>query len=146
MPSGSKPLPEPVLTKISSAIWRHEGRIYTCTVRASESESMSETLTKSCLHYIRGSDPRSSEAMAILEACSSDHAHGHLWACALHDLGRPRTSASEDFTTCSDELGLGRPRQKSRTRTRISVNTKHQFTCFDCVRARTRMLGPRSRM
>ena len=46
----------------------------------------------------------------------------------------------------SDELGHGRPRQKSWTRTRISVNTKHQFTCFDCVPARTRMLGPRSQM
>ena len=55
-------------------------------------------------------------------------------------------STSEEFATCSEELGLGSPRHKSRTQTRISVNTKHQFTCFDCVRAPTRMLGQRSRM
>ena len=82
----------------------------------------------------------------FLVACSSDHVHGRLWACALHNLEWTPTSVSEEIATCSDELGHGRPRQKSRTRTRISVNTKHQFTCFDCVRARTRILGPRSRM
>ena len=37
------------------------------------SESMSESLTEFCLHNIRGSDPRSSEAPAILVAHSSDH-------------------------------------------------------------------------
>ena len=82
----------------------------------------------------------------FLVACSSDHVNRLLWACALHNLGRTRTSESEEIDTCSNELGHGHPRQKSRTRTRISVNTKHQFSCFDCVRARTRMLGPRSRM
>ena len=97
-------------------------------------------------HGIRSSDPRLSEAMAILVACSSDHVHRRLWACALHNLGRTRTSAPEEIATCNDELGHGRPRQTSRTRTRISVNTKHQFTWFDCFRARTRMLRPRSRM
>ena len=110
------------------------------------SESVSELLTEFCLHYIRGSDPRLSEAMAILIACSSNHVHRRLSACALHNLRRTGTSASEEIATCSDELGHGSPRQKSRTRTRISVNTKHQFTCFDCVRARTRMLGPRFRL
>ena len=35
-------------------------------VRASASESVSEPLTELCLHYIRGLNSRSSEAMAIL--------------------------------------------------------------------------------
>ena len=114
------------------------GRIYTCTVRSSESESVSETPTELCLHYIRGSDPRSSEAMAILEACSSDHAHGHLWACALHDLGRPRprnslrarTRTSEtkvsdtDSDQCKHETSIHlfwlRPNSDSDARTEIS--------------------------
>ena len=38
--------------------------------RASVPESLSEPLTEFCLHYIRGLDQRSSEAMAILVACS----------------------------------------------------------------------------
>ena len=77
---------------------------------------------------------------------ASHHKKRRLWACTLHNLGRTRTSISEEIATCSDELGHGRPRQKSRTRTRTSVNAKQQFTCFDYVRARTRMLRPRSRM
>ena len=121
----------------------YQGCIYTYTVRVSVSESVSETLTELCLHYIRGSDPRQ---WPFLVACGSDHVNRQLWACASHNLGRTRKSESEEIATCSDELGHGRTRQKSQTRTRISVNTKHQFTCFDCVRARTRMLGPRSRM
>ena len=64
-----------------------------------------------CLHYIRGSDPRSSEA--ILVACSSDHRNRRLWACALQNLRQTRTSASEEIATCSDELRHGHPRQKS---------------------------------
>ena len=43
-----------------------EGLIYTYTARVSVSESVSEPLTELYLHYIRGSDPRSSEALAIL--------------------------------------------------------------------------------
>ena len=98
-------------------------------------------------HYgIRSSDPRLSEAMAILVACSNDHVHRRLWARAMHNLGRTRTFAYEEIVTCNGELGHGRPRQPSRTRTRISVNMKHQFIWFDCVRARTGMLRPRSRM
>ena len=120
------------------------GRIYTYTVRASVLESVSESLTEFCLHYIRSSDPRSSEAPAILVACSSDYVNRRLWASMR--IARTRTSASEEIATGSDELGHGRPRQKSRTQAQTSVNTKHQFTCFDCVRARTRMFGLRSRM
>ena len=122
------------------------GRIYTYTVRASVPVSVSEPLTEFCLHYIRGSDLRSSEAMTILVACSSDHVNRRLWACALHNLRRTRTSTSKEIATCNDEFGHGRPRQKSRTWTLISVNTKHQFTYFDCIRARARMLGLRFRM
>ena len=76
----------------------------------------------------------------------TNHMNRWLWACTFHNLGRTRMSASKEITTCSDELGHGCPRQKSRIWTRISVNKKHQFTCFDCVRARTQMLGPISRM
>ena len=70
------------------------------------------------------------------------HMNRQLWACALHNLGRTWTSTSKEIATCSDELGHGRMRQKFLTRTWISVNMKHQFTCFDCVWAQTRMLGP----
>ena len=108
------------------------------------SESVSETLTELCLHYIRGSDPWSPEAMAILVACSNDHVNRRLSACALYNLGRTRTS--EEIATCSDELGHGSQRQKTRTRTQISVNMKHHFSCFDCVQARTWIVGPRSGM
>ena len=86
------------------------------------------------------------KAMAIFIACSSDHVHRQLWACALHNLGRTLTSTSEAIATCGDELGHGCLRQKYSTQTSISVNRKHQFSCFDCVRARTRMLRPKSRM
>ena len=77
---------------------------------------------------------------------ASHHKKRRLWACTLHNLGQTRTSVSEEIATCSDELGHRRPRQKSQPRTRTSVNAKQQFTCFDYVRARTRMLRPRSRM
>ena len=54
----------------------------------------------------------------------------NCWACTLHNLGWTWTSVSEKIATCSDELGHGRPRKKYRTQTRVSVNTKHQFTSF----------------
>ena len=76
----------------------------------------------------------------------SNHVNSRLWVRTFHNLGGTRTSASEEMATCSDELGHRRPRQKSQTQNWISVNTKHQLTCFDCVRAWTRILGPRSRL
>ena len=40
MPSGNKPLPEPMLTKISVAIWRHKARIsFKDEIQASDSEN-----------------------------------------------------------------------------------------------------------
>ena len=59
---------------------------------------------------------------------TSDRVNRQLWACALHNLGQTQTSASKEIATRSNELRHGRPRQKSRTQTRISVNTKHWFT------------------
>ena len=76
-------------------------RIYTYTVQAFKPESGSESLTDFYLHYIQGSDPRLSEAMAILVACSSDHVDRRLWACAFHNLARTWMSASEEITTRS---------------------------------------------
>ena len=81
-----------------------------------------------------------------LVTCSSDRIKRRFWACVLHNLGRNQMSASKKIATRSDELRHGCPRQKSQTHTRISVNTKHWFTCFDCIWARTRLLGLRSRM
>ena len=82
----------------------------------------------------------------FLVACSSDHVNQWLSTWALHNLGRTRTSVSKEIATRSNELGHRCLRQKSWTRTQINVNTKHQFTCFHCVRAQARMLRPRSRM
>ena len=81
-----------------------------------------------------------------LVTCSSDRIKRRFWACVLHNLGRTQMSASKKIATRSDELRHGCPRQKSQTHTRISVNTKHWFTCFDCIWAWTRLLGLRSRM
>ena len=71
-----------------------------------------------------------SVVMATLVTCSSDYVNRQLWACALHNLGRTWTSVPEKIATCSDKLGHRCPRQKSRTQTQISVNTKHKFTGF----------------
>ena len=83
--------------------------------------------------------------------------HGHFgsmqWqpceqAAFGHAHIQPRTNLDVrvrgNHYICSDELGHGRPRQKFQTQTRISANTTHQFTCFDCVQAGTPMLGLRS--
>ena len=35
----------------------------------------------------------------FLVACSSDHVNRRLWACALHNLGRPRKSVSVEIAT-----------------------------------------------
>ena len=76
----------------------------------------------------------------------SNHVDMQLWARTLHNLGRTQMSASKEIATCSYQLGHGHLRLKSRTRTQISVNTKHHFSCFDCIRARTQRLGGRSWM
>ena len=99
-----------------------KGHIYPYTVWASVPESVSEPQTKFCFHYIRGLDLMSSEAMTILVACSRDQVYRCLWACALHNLGQTRMAASEEMATCSDKVGHGLPRQKSCTRTWISIN------------------------
>ena len=59
-------------------------------------------LTEFRLHYIRVSDPRSSEAMAILVACSSDNVNRRLWTCTLHNLGRPHPRKSLHVGSSSD--------------------------------------------
>ena len=76
--------------------------------------------------------------------------YGHFWpnlvatTWTLQQAALSMHVSSEEIATCNDKLGHGRLRQKSQTW--ISVNTKHQFTCFDCVPAWPQMLGPRSRM
>ena len=78
-------------------------------------------------------------------------AHGHFYlqgrrAVVGMRIAQPGTSESEEIATCSDGLRHSRLCLSTRTQTRTSVNTKHQFSCFDCVRAWTRILGPGSRM
>ena len=68
---------------------------------------MSKPLTKFCLHYFWGLDPRSSEDMAILVACSGDHVNRQLWACTFHNLRQTRTSTSQEIATFSEELVHG---------------------------------------
>ena len=97
---------------------------------------------QNCVYLIQGH----LRPWLFLVACSSNHVNRRLWACAFHNLGQTPTSVSEEIASCSDKLGHWFPRQKSRTWTRISVNMKHQFNCFDCAWARTWILWPRSQM
>ena len=117
----------------SSHNWvQHSGRIYSYTVRASVSESVSKPLTELCLNYIRGSDLRSSKATAILVETTWTGSFEHAYCT---NLGRTWASVSEEITTCSYELGHGHLRLKSWTQTLIRVDTKHKISCFDCVLA-----------
>ena len=111
---------------------QHSGRIYSYTVRASVSESVSKPLTELCLNYIRGSDLRSSKATAILVETTWTGSFEHAYCT---NLGRTWASVSEEITTCSDELGHWHLRLKSWTQTLIRVDTKHKISCFDCVLA-----------
>ena len=62
---------------------------------------VSEPLIELCLHHIRSE----SKVIRGHGHFGSDHMNRRLGACALHNLGWTRTSASEEITTCCNELG-----------------------------------------
>ena len=135
-----------ILLPTKIILWISKTRTITCLQRSLRARVHVQAPDKILFTLLWGLDPRSSEAIAILVACSGDHVNRQLWACTLHNLRQTRTSTCEEIATFSDELGHGWLRQKSLTWTQISVpNTKHQFTCFYCVRAQTRMLGASDR-
>ena len=78
------------------------GCIYTYTVRASVSESVSEPLTELCLHYIQGSDLRSSEVTPILVETMWTGGFEHAYCSTSDDFGRPRPKKSPHIVTSSD--------------------------------------------
>ena len=65
-----------------------------------------------------------SEVIRSYDHFGSDHVNMQLWACTFaRNLGLTQTCASQNITKCSDELGLGRPRLRSRKQFGVNINS-----------------------